>query len=30
MQNVNLFGLFLATLFSKDFHQVDEELQPNL
>jgi hypothetical protein len=27
MQNVNLFGLFLATLFSKDFHPVDEELR---
>jgi hypothetical protein len=30
MQNVNLFGLFLATLVSKDFHQVDEELRPIL
>jgi len=27
MQNDNLFGLLLATLFSKDFHQVDEELR---
>ena len=30
MQNVNLFGLFLATLVFKDFHQVDESLRPIL
>ena len=30
MQNVNVFGLFLATLVSKDFHQVEEELRPIL
>ncbi len=27
MQNVNRFGLFLASLFSKDFDQIDEELR---
>lgn len=30
MQNRNLFGLFLATLLSKDFQQIQEELQPIL
>ena len=27
MQNVNLFGLFLGTLVSKDFQQIDEQLR---
>jgi hypothetical protein len=30
MQNVNVFGLFLATLVAKDFQQVDEALRPIL
>jgi hypothetical protein len=30
MQNGNLFGLFLATLVSRDFHQIQEELRPIL
>ena len=30
MQNLNLFGLFLATLVSKDFQQIDEQLRPIL
>jgi hypothetical protein len=30
MQNRNLFGLLLATLFCKDFHQIEQELRPIL